>query len=404
MQHWPFHSGKERINQEGSEHIVILNPASKLRDVVLIGGGHAHALVLEAWGRNPPVGARLTLINPDPKAPYTGMLPGTVAGHYSLDETSIDLVRLAGFAGARLILDRAVGLDPKAQTIALAEGSPIGFDVASINVGIASAGIDVVNEGVTVLGAKPMAQFAAGWAKFLEIIAEGTAPPHAAIIGGGIGGVELALAMAYRLRSTVCSLDTVQVSLIEAGPELVPRESASLRRVLSANLLQAKVSLYLNTNAVLANGNGLTLSNGNRVRADFIAAVAGAIPPKWLGRTELLLDGGYVLTDDTLRAVGQHAVFAVGDCATVAGAPRPKAGAFAVRQAPILFANLSATLTGDPLRRYRPQKDYLKLVSLGNKNAVASKWGITAQLPGLWTLKNSIDADFMARFSNIQVP
>jgi selenide,water dikinase len=329
------------------------------------------------------------------------MLPGAVAGHYSLDETSIDLVRLAGFAGARLILDRAVGLDPKAQTIALAEGSPIGFDVASINVGIDSAGVVAASEGATVLSAKPMAQFATGWTKFLQAVAEGTAPPHTAIIGGGIGGVELALAMAYRLRSSARSVDTVHVSLIEAGPELVPRESASLRRALNAALLEAKVGLYLHVKAVSADANGLTLSNGDRVRADFIAAVAGAIPPKWLGETGLLLEGGYVLTDDTLRAVGQHAVFAVGDCATVAGAPRPKAGVFAVRQAPILFANLCATLTGEPLRRYRPQLDYLKLISLGSKNAMASKWGITAQLPGLWAWKNRIDADFMAKFSNI---
>ena len=88
-----------------------MTPFPQIRDLVLIGGGHAHALVVRRWAMDPLPGTRLTLINPDPVAPYTGMLPGHIAGHYARDALMIDLVRLARFAGARLILDRAVGLD-----------------------------------------------------------------------------------------------------------------------------------------------------------------------------------------------------------------------------------------------------------------------------------------------------
>ena len=83
------------------------------RDLVLIGGGHAHALVLRMWGMDPLPGARLTLISPEPVAPYTGMLPGHVAGHYRRDEMMIDLVRLARHAGARLILGARHGHRPR---------------------------------------------------------------------------------------------------------------------------------------------------------------------------------------------------------------------------------------------------------------------------------------------------
>ena len=81
------------------------------RDLVLIGGGHSHALVLRMWGMNPLPGARLTVINPGPTAPYSGMLPGFVAGHYDRDALDIDLVQLARFAGARVILGDALALD-----------------------------------------------------------------------------------------------------------------------------------------------------------------------------------------------------------------------------------------------------------------------------------------------------
>jgi len=80
-----------------------------VKDLVLIGGGHAHALVARMWAMKPLPGVRLTLINPGPAAPYTGMLPGLIAGHYTRDEIMIDLVRLARPAGARGTPDRAPG-------------------------------------------------------------------------------------------------------------------------------------------------------------------------------------------------------------------------------------------------------------------------------------------------------
>ncbi|MGB4908872.1 MAG: bifunctional NADH dehydrogenase FAD-containing subunit/selenide, water dikinase SelD, partial [Tabrizicola sp.] len=100
----------------------------QIRDLVLIGGGHAHALVLRMWGMNPLAGTRITVINPDPVAPYTGMLPGLIAGHYRRDELMIDLVRLARFAGARVILDRATGIDRAARLVHLAGRPPLAYD------------------------------------------------------------------------------------------------------------------------------------------------------------------------------------------------------------------------------------------------------------------------------------
>ncbi len=109
-----------------------------VKDLVLIGGGHTHALVLRMWAMKPLPGVRLTVINPDPVAPYTGMLPGLIAGHYRREEIMIDLVRLARFAGARVILDRAVGLDRQAQTVLLQGRPPLPYDLVSLDIGITS--------------------------------------------------------------------------------------------------------------------------------------------------------------------------------------------------------------------------------------------------------------------------
>ena len=166
------------------------------RDLVLIGGGHTHALVLRMWGMNPLPGVRVTVINPGPTAPYSGMLPGFVAGHYSRDDLDIDLVKLARFAGARLINGAAEHIDPVAKTITVTGRGLIAFDVASVDVGITSAMPLLAGFAEHGVPAKPLGTFASRWEAFRTTAQS----PEIAVIGGGVAGAELAMAMAFALR------------------------------------------------------------------------------------------------------------------------------------------------------------------------------------------------------------
>ncbi|WP_296763088.1 selenide, water dikinase SelD [Sediminimonas sp.] len=367
------------------------------RDLVLIGGGHTHALVLRRWGMAPLPGARLTLINPGPTAPYSGMLPGHIAGHYTRQELEIDLVRLARFAGARLITAHANGIDPQAGRITTDDGREIGYDLASIDIGITARMSQLPGFADHAIPAKPLDTYAVAWRDFLDRLDAGKVSAQVAVIGAGVAGVELSMAMAHAMRTRGAD---PRVTLIERGPGLSgvpPRAEARLRRALDAN----GVTLMTGAQVRRVTESSVELAEGAPVPAAFTVGAAGAFAHDWLAQTPLPLEDGFIRVDRCLRVEGHDTLFAVGDCAHMTHTPRPKAGVFAVRAAPVLYQNLRGTLTGRRLRPFRPQGDYLKLISLGGKSAMAEKWGRPVAGPLLWHWKDRIDRGFMEKFRQL---
>jgi len=364
------------------------------RDLVLIGGGHAHALVLRKWGMDPLPGARLTLINPGPTAPYTGMLPGFVAGHYDRDTLEIDLVRLARFAGARLILGHATGIDRGLGEIAIEDAilgpRRIGYDVASVDIGIHSDMPALPGFETHGVAAKPLGRFAARWAAHRD--GPDRAAPKA-VIGGGVGGVELAMAMSFGCGGAA-------VTVIDRGTALDGIGEGARRALLDA-MAARNVTLIEQAEAAQVTAEGVVMEDGREIPARFVTGAAGARPYDWLRGTGLELTDGFIAVDARLRSVTDPAIFAAGDCAHMTHAPRPKAGVFAVRQAPVLTQNLRAALGAGTTRRYDPQRDYLKLISTGGKAAVADKAGLRLSGRWLWRWKDHIDRKFMNKLSDL---
>ena len=101
------------------------------KDLVLLGGGHSHVIVLRMFGMNPLPGVRITLISPEVRSPYSGMLPGAVAGHYSLDDMHIELMPLCQFARAGFVRGTADGIDPDRKLVHVRGRPPISYDVLS---------------------------------------------------------------------------------------------------------------------------------------------------------------------------------------------------------------------------------------------------------------------------------
>jgi len=359
-----------------------------VKELVLVGGGHAHALVLRRWGMRPVPGARLTLVNPGPGAPYTGMLPGHIAGHYARDALEIDLVRLARFAGARLILGAVDAIDPVARRVSVPGRAPIAYDLLSVDIGITSDMASLPGFAEHGVSAKPLARFADRWAAFC---AE-DGPARIAVIGGGVAGVELALACAHRMQRLGRA---AQIAVIDRGRVL---DGMAARPRLIAALERSGIARIEGVAPVAVTAAAVHLDDGRAVAADLTIGAAGAVPHAWLAHCGMEMRDGYMVVDDQLRSVSHPEIYGAGDCVHLRHAPRPKAGVYAVRAAPVLAWNLRADLTGAQRRRFNPQRRFLKLMALGPKSALAEKAGLVLAGPLMWRWKDRIDQRFMDRF------
>ena len=380
-----------------------------LRDLVLVGGGHSHVGVLRRFAMNPEPGLRITVICTDIETPYSGMLPGYISGHYSFEEVHIDLGRLCAFMGARLIHDAVIGLDRKNQKVICRDRQGVAYDLLSINIGSTPQVQQIEGAQALAIPVKPIAQFNQRWLALLDKARHW--PSHRgrmtiAVVGGGAGGVELLLSMQYRLRNEFKALgrsrEDLKFVLVTAGETILPTHNARVRARFIKVLEERNVDVHTHAEVVQVSPGCLHTRDGRTFDADETMWVTQAGGPAWLQSTGLALDPqGFILVNAQLQSVNDPLVFAAGDIASYLSRPLEKAGVFAVRMGKPLAANLRRSLRGQKLLTYRPQRQWLALISTGNRFAVGSRGPIGFAGEWVWRWKDHIDHRFMQRFNGL---
>ncbi|MEE2951569.1 MAG: FAD-dependent oxidoreductase [Pseudomonadota bacterium] len=366
--------------------------------ILLVGAGHAHVQVLEAFAKRLEPGIRLTLVTPAERTPYSGMLPGYLAGFYSERQMTIDAAGLARAAGAGFRLGKVVGLDLAKRSAQLIGGAELAYDLISLDIGSQPRRAETA-AGIPV---KPIDRFTETVDTILADarLRARDACVRLAVIGAGAAGVELAFALRRRLSDELDGRPFT-ISLVGAEPDILMERSTRTRRRLRKTLTNKGIALFLGSEVVTSDERGATLADGRHVAADALIWATGSSAASWLKTTGLTLDeAGFVRVDDHLRSLSHDSLFAAGDIAALPE-PRPKAGVFAVREGPILAANLRRAARGKRLKTYRPQAKWLTLLSTADGRAVADKWGIS--LEGRWVFrwKDWNDRRFVQRFETL---
>ncbi len=370
-------------------------------DLVLLGGGHTHALLMRRLVMKPLPGVRVTLVSDTPLTAYSGMLPGLIAGHYRYDETHIDLDRLSRRTGVRFILDHAEGLDLSRKRLVLGNQPPLPFDAISIDTG-STPNLDIPGAADHAIGVKPVSRFYPVWERCIATLDNTDTVQHWGIVGAGAGGIELVLAMAWRLRHQA---ERVKLHLFFRQRQPLQGARRSVVRQAGNALRRLGVECHSDFSVAQVTEGEVISDRGETVALDQTFLCTPAQAPDWPGRAGLeTANGGFIAVNEFLQSVSHPYVFAAGDVAELTQSPRPKAGVYAVRQAPFLHHNLRHYFAGDPLEPLQLQDDFLSLLSLGDRRATGGRSGLAFSGRWVWRWKDRIDRKFMRALNDFVAP
>lgn len=366
------------------------------RHLVIVGGGHAHVFVLKSLAMRPEPALRLTVVSPHSYATYSGMVPGVLAEQYQLGEAQIDIRALAARARAAFMADRVIRIDAQRRMVHLQERPPLVYDLLSLDIGSTPAAAERVDPNARATMVKPIEVAAS------EIDAAFRVPPppegrRIVVVGAGAGGTEIAFALAARLRRE--GQGTVTICDVAAQP-VVARSPGTSRRVVRA-FVHHGINFLAGVEVENVDEYGVRLNDGRHLPAHLVVWATGAAGPRLLAASGLPVDArGFLRVDDDLRCIEHPHIFAAGDCATLTSHPTlPKAGVYAVRQGPVLAANLRAAARGARLQTYQPQRGFLSLLNTGDGKAILSYGRFAWWSRWAWRLKDRIDRAFIRRYA-----
>ncbi|MBR2513945.1 MAG: FAD-dependent oxidoreductase [Halomonas sp.] len=387
-----------------------------MKYLVLIGAGHAHAFVLEAFAQHPDPTVAISVVSDSPLAAYSGSVPAWLAGECTLRETQIDVAALSQRAGAHLITSPAVAIDPTKRRVTLANGEVIHFDVASLNLG---ATLRLPDQSLPeqpfsethdeqrpyLLAMRPLSSLHHRWQALREKIDQLPTGTHQRVVsvGGGAAGCETLMSVLAQLRQQRADI-TWEGTLVSASPTLLPGAGRLPRWLTKRALRRAGITVLHGVRGQTLTTGGVHTSEGELIDADIVLWATGAVGQTWLKDTALPLDQqGFIQVNKTLEVTGKPGLFAAGDCAAFnpppPASPLPKAGVYAVRMGPLLADNLRAACHREPLANWQPPKRVLALIGTGDGHAIASRGEIGFSGRWVWEWKKRIDARFIARFN-----
>lgn len=366
--------------------------------IVLLGGGHSHVVALLKLAKTIKNGQifnkELILVSDQTHSPYSGMLPGVIAGHYQADEAFINLAHFCKKLGVRFITASVGEVDTENQQLILDNGSTIDYGLLSINIG-ARTNIDAIDgasiSGVTV---KPIDQLLAAIEQFTSSLSADD-NKTLSVVGGGVASIEVILALVYRFKQ----FPNLKFRLISQSPTLLEEHNPSVRKTIQNILRKANIELISDTKIMSITDDQLITEQNTIENNNFIIWCNGVVGHEFFNNTNIDVNPlGFINVNAHLQSHSHPNIFASGDCSNFTPSPLAKSGVYAVRSGDIIADNIINKLCNKPLREFTPQKQFLCLISTGRQYAVASKGGFSISGRWVWKWKNLIDQRFVQQF------
>lgn len=355
-----------------------------MKKIVLAGGGHGHINILKEIIKKPIPNCEITLITDFRRQYYSGMLPGFIEGIYTEDEISFNVPELCSRAGVEYVEDKIISIDKDNNTIQTENGIHTA-DIISINLGsLSNITFPIDSDDVCLV--KPIKTTVDAKRDIEEKIKRDPNFKKLVFVGGGASGIELALAFN-------AAFNNLEIDIITCGEILQNFNNASKKKFYK--LFEEKGINIIKHEYVKEIKDHKVLTENHEYDFDYAFITAGFRGPNVEFKSYETLDKNYLLVNDNLTA--SETSVAMGDTATLkCYRDMPKAGVFAIREAPILYKNLLKMINGESdYLNYKPQLKYLQIINCGDKKAIANYGNISFYGKFAWKIKDKIDRDYM---------
>ena len=374
------------------------------RHLILVGGGHAHMVTLERIREFTDKGFQVTVIAPSEYHYYSGMGPGMLGGTYGPDDIRFATKKVVVSQGGSFIRDRVVRVDPELRRVMTESGNTFDYDVLSFNAGsyvpLTAAGKGGAPDNLYTV--KPIERLMEASERLNALFREKEAV--VSIVGGGPSGIEVAGNVWQLAKRTGANMPVIRML---AGNGLMFRFTPGVRRRVR-HILEARGTDIRETGYVEdISRDHIRMNAGEDFPTDFTFLALGVKPSGIFDASGLPTgpDGG-LLVNEFLQCPDYPEIFGGGDCIHYAPQPLDKVGVYAVRENPVLYHNLMASLRHPGgkgnLQRFHPGPAYLLIFNLGGGKGVLKKHGVIFSGRLAFKIKDYIDRRFIRRFQAIE--
>jgi len=343
-------------------------------------------------------GHRVTVIGPSPYHYYSGMGPGMLSRTYSPDDIRFATEHVVNKQGGNFILDKAVSINARERTVQLESGNSIEYDVLSFNAGSYVPWDMVTGDHIDIFTVKPIETLLAAQKRILELVSQKKIT--VGIVGGGPSSLEIGGNIWRLAKDNGKFQPTIQIF---AGTKFMSRFPEKIRKMAYRSLKKRNIDVIEDGYAREISSGQVTLESGKCYPADIIFLAVGVRPSTIFTESGLPTgpDGG-LLVNKFLQSVAHPEIFGGGDCIYFQDRPLDKVGVYAVRENPVIYHNLMASLEGEELHAFDPGGSYLLIFNLGNGKGILGKNSLIFDGRLAFMIKDYIDRKFMREFQALE--
>ena len=368
------------------------------KHLVLVGGGHAHLVTLAKLHQFIEKGHQVTVIGLSPYHYYSGMGPGMLGKVYTPEDIRLATKHVVEKQGGIFVSGKAVRVDPEEKTLFLESGERFPYDILSFNVGSHVPATLVKDDGKDIYSVKPIENLIHARDRVLELASQRKIA--ISIIGGGPSAAEIAGNIWGLTRNLGAWMPEIRIL---AGKNFMLRFPDNVRRKVAESLTKRHIEILESGYVKEIKTGHITLESGKNYTTDVIFLAIGVKPPPIFKESGLPTgpDGG-LLVNKYLQSTKYPEIFGGGDCIYFKDRPLDKVGVYAVRENPVLYHNLMASLEKTDLMPFDPGGDYLLIFNMGDGTGVLRKKWLLFGGRRAFKIKDYIDRKFMKKFQSIE--